>query len=48
MVNLIKSEYIKGRRGAGRRGMIIFPLLVALMAVVLMGGSLTQVGAYNW
>lgn len=48
MVNLIKSEIIKGRRSSGRKSLVLFPLLVALMAIVLMGGEFTQVGAYNW
>ena len=48
MVNLIKSEVIKGRRSFGRRSMVFFPLLVTLMAIILMGGGFTQVGAYNW
>lgn len=48
MVNLIKSEYIKGRRSFGRKCLVFFPLLVALMAIVLMGGAFIQVGAYNW
>lgn len=48
MINLIKSELIKGRRSSGRRSLVVFPLLVVLMAIVLMGGEFTQVGAYNW
>lgn len=48
MINLIKSEMIKGRRSFGRKALLYFPLLVTLMAVALMGGQLTQVGAYNW
>jgi len=48
MVKLIKSEIIKGRRSFGRRGLVFFPLLAALMAIALMGGKFTQVGAYNW
>lgn len=48
MVNIIKSEIIKGRRSSGRKSLVLFPLLVALMAIVLMGGEFTQVGAYNW
>lgn len=48
MVNTIKSELIKGRRSFGRKSLVLFPLLVALMAILLMGGALTQVGAYNW
>lgn len=48
MIPLVKSEYIKGRRSFGRKSLILFPLLVSLMAVVLMGGQLTQLGAYNW
>lgn len=48
MVNLMKSEYIKGRHSFGRKSLVLFPLLTALMAITLMGGSLTQIGAYNW
>lgn len=48
MVRLIVGEYIKGRHSFGRRSVVIFPLLTTLMAVFLMGGQLTQVGAYNW
>ncbi|WP_286947062.1 lantibiotic immunity ABC transporter MutE/EpiE family permease subunit [Acetobacterium sp. UBA5834] len=48
MVNIIKSELIKGRRSFGRKSLVLFPSLVVLMAIVLMGGALTQVGAYNW
>ncbi len=48
MVRLVKAEYIKGRRSFGRKSLVLFPLLVSLMAVMLMGGQFTQVGAYNW
>lgn len=48
MGNLIQSEMIKGRRSFGRKSLVLFPLLVVLMAIMLMGGSLTQIGAYNW
>jgi len=48
MRNLIKSEFIKGRRSFGRKSLVLFPLLTALMAIVLMGGRSTQIGAFNW
>ncbi|MGG5315436.1 lantibiotic immunity ABC transporter MutE/EpiE family permease subunit [Enterococcus sp. AZ072] len=48
MGKLIQVEYIKGRRSFGRRSLLIFPLLVSLMAIFLMGGQFTQIGAYNW
>lgn len=48
MINAIRSELIKGRHSFGRKILFFFPLLVALMAIILMGGALTQVGAYNW
>lgn len=48
MVNAIKSELIKGRRSFGRKSLVLFPLLAALMAIILMGGAFAQVGAYNW
>lgn len=48
MFNLIKAEYIKGKRSFGKRSLVIFPLLVAMMAIALMGGAYAQAGAYNW
>lgn len=48
MTKLIQGEFIKGRRSFGRKSLILFPLLVSLMAIFLMGGQLTQIGAYNW
>lgn len=45
---LIKSEYIKGKRSFGRKSLFIFPLIITFMAIVLMGGQLTQIGALNW
>lgn len=48
MQSLIKSEYIKGRRSFGRISLWAFPLLVALMATLMMGGRLSHMAAYNW
>lgn len=48
MGSLIKSEYIKGKRSFGRKSLFIFPLVVTCLAIVLMGGQLTQIGALNW
>lgn len=48
MFRLIQSEYIKGKRSFGRKSLVLFPLLVVAMSILLMGGQLTQVGAYNW
>lgn len=48
MINLVKSEWIKGRHSFVRKSFVIFPLLVTLMAIFLMGGALVQSGAYNW
>lgn len=48
MNRLIQGEFIKGRRSFGRRSLVLFPLLVSLMAIFLMGGQFTQIGAYNW
>lgn len=48
MIRLMKSEYRKGCHSLGRRCLVLFPLLVCLMAITLMGGQLTQAGAYNW
>ncbi|MGM0214879.1 lantibiotic immunity ABC transporter MutE/EpiE family permease subunit [Enterococcus sp. AZ109] len=48
MGKLIYAEYIKGRRSFGRRSLFFFPLLIALLAIFLMGGQFTQIGAYNW
>lgn len=48
MTRFIQAELLKGKRSFGRKGLIIFPLLVSLMAIFLMGGQFTQVGAYNW
>ncbi len=48
MGKLIQAEYIKGKRSFGRRSLFFFPLLIALMAIFLMGGQFTQIGAYNW
>lgn len=48
MNRLIKAEYIKGRRSFGRKSLVAFPLLVATMAIVLMGGQFSQIGAFNW
>ena len=48
MNKLIQGEIIKGRRSFGRRSLILFPLLVSLIAIFLMCGQFTQVGAYNW
>jgi lantibiotic protection ABC transporter MutE/EpiE family permease subunit len=48
MVKLIQAEYIKGRRGFGRRGMIFFPMIATFFAVFLMSGKLSQIAAYNW
>ena len=45
---LIQSELIKGRRTFGRRCIFIFTLAIALFSSILMGGNLTQIGAYNW
>lgn len=48
MKSLIQSEFIKGRRTFGRKSIMEFPLMVYLLAIFLMGGQLTQVGAYSW
>lgn len=48
MASLIKAELIKGKRSFGRKSIIILPLFAAVMAIVLMGGRLVQVGAANW
>lgn len=48
MGRLIQAELLKGRRSFGRKGLVIFPLLVSGMAIFLMGGQFTQIGAYNW
>lgn len=48
MGSLIRAEYIKGRRSFSRKSFVVFPLLVALLAIALMGGRFTQIGAYNW
>lgn len=45
---LMKSEYLKGKRSFGRKSLFIFPLIVTCLAIVLMGGQLTQIGALNW
>ena len=47
MGRLIQAELLKGRRSFGRKGLVIFPLLVSGMAIFLMGGQFTQIGAYN-
>lgn len=48
MKSLIQSEFIKGRRTFGRKSIMVFPLVVSLLAIFLVGGQLTQVGAYSW
>lgn len=48
MIKLIQAEYIKGKHSFAKKCLFVFPLLVSVLAVVLMGGSLTQIGAYNW
>lgn len=48
MSKIIKAELLKGKRSFGRKGIVLFPLLVSGMAIFLMGGQFTQIGAYNW
>lgn len=48
MMRLINAEYIKGRHTFCRISIFLFPLLVAAMAIFLMGGQFTQIGAFNW
>jgi hypothetical protein len=48
MSKIIRGEMLKGKRSFGRKSLILFPLLVSGMAIFLMGGELTQIGAYNW
>lgn len=48
MFALIHSEYIKGKRSFGRKSLVLFPLFTTLIAIFLMGGQLTQIGAINW
>lgn len=48
MGRIIQAELLKGKRSFGRKGIVLFPLLVSLMAIFLMGGQFTQIGAYNW
>ncbi|MBO0453025.1 lantibiotic immunity ABC transporter MutE/EpiE family permease subunit [Candidatus Enterococcus murrayae] len=48
MGKIIQAELLKGKRSFGRKGIVLFPLLVSLMAIFLMGGQFTQIGAYNW
>lgn len=48
MGNLIRSEYVKGRRSFGRRSLWLFPLAVVLMSTLLMSGRQSQIGAFNW
>lgn len=48
MTNLVKSELVKGRRSFGRKVLWLFPLLCALLATILMGGSNSQIGIFNW
>lgn len=48
LAKLIYSEYLKGKHTFTRKSLFLFPFLISLMAVCLMGGQLTQIGAYNW
>lgn len=48
MLSLVQSEYIKGRRSFGRKSLVLLPLLTVLLALLLMGGRLSQIAAYNW
>lgn len=48
MGRIIQAELLKGKRSFGRKSLVIFPLLVSCMAIFLMGGQFTQIGAYNW
>lgn len=48
MTNLVKSELIKGRHSFVRKVILLFPLLCALLAIILMGGSNSQIGIFNW
>lgn len=46
--HLLRAEFIKGKRSFGRKCIIAFPLIVAALAIFLMGGRYTQIGALNW
>ena len=48
MRQLVAAEWIKGRHSFVRSGLWLLPLLVCVLAIVLMGGQLVQVGAFNW
>lgn len=48
MGRLVAAEWAKGRHSFVRSGLWLFPLLVCALAIVLMGGQLVQVGAFNW
>lgn len=48
MTNLIYSEWLKGKHTFSRKILFLFPLIPTLMAIILMSGSFSQVGAYNW
>lgn len=45
---LVKAELVKGRRSFGRKAVIVIPFVVVVMATILTGGRLVQVGAANW
>lgn len=48
MARLIYAEVLKGHRSFGHRSLIIFPSLVTMLAILLMLGQQSQIGAYNW
>ena len=48
MRNLVKAEWVKGRRRGVRTFIWLFPIVCTLLAVVLMGGLNAQMGVFNW